>query len=123
MVSLAADHEVGDEVQGSVLRDGLDGLDFAVDDDGVGFGAVEVECAEGDAVGAEALGGVVLEAELGGEGGVVEFGFGADVFSQGDGAGLVLKPCAGCRIRKLGLVADHGGDRWRGGWGRLMRRL
>ena len=82
----------------------MDGLDLAVHDDGVRFNAVEVECAHADAVDVEELGGFILEAELGGEGGVCEFGFGAAVGSR-----LVLKPWAGGGVGKLSVVRDERG--------------
>ena len=105
MVSLAAIMKLADEVGGAVVDDGLEGLDLAVDDDGVGFDAVEVEGSGGHAGGVEALGGGILEAELGGEGGVGdEEGLVAAV-----GAGLVFKEGAGGGVGELGLVADEGG--------------
>lgn len=102
---VGGDHEVGDEVGGAVVPDGLEGLDLAVDDDGIGFDAVEVEGAEGDAMAVEALGRGILQAELGGEEGIgVEEGLVAAVL-----AGGVFEEGASGGVGELGLIADEGG--------------
>jgi hypothetical protein len=64
--AVGGDHEVFDEIHGAVLGGVFEADDAAVDDDGVGFGLVELERAGGDAGGVEELGGLVLELELGG---------------------------------------------------------
>ena len=109
---VGGDHKVSDEGGGAIFKDGLDGLHFAVDDHGIGLGAVEVEGAHGDALGVEALRGGVLKAEVGGEGGILrKTGLGASV-----GAGFVLKPRTGGGVGELGMVADEGGVDGLVGW-------
>ena len=102
---VGGDHEVFDEGGGAIVGEGLEGLNFAVDDDRVGFDAVEVKGAHGGALGAEALGGGILQAELGGKGWIAEeFRLGAGV-----GPWIVFKPGADGGVGELGLVADEGG--------------
>ncbi len=114
---VGGDHEVGDEVGGAVLGDSLDGLNFAVDDDGIGFDTVEVKRTHGEALLVQELGGRILQAQLRGEGGVgVEAGFGAAV-----GAWFGFEPGAGGGVGKLGMVTDERGVD--GGVGRGAGRI
>ena len=94
------DHELFDEGAGAVVGGGGESLNVAVDEDGVSFGAVELEGAGFDAGGVEELGGGVLEAELG-----LEVGGGGDLVVGGAGA---LEPWADLAVGELGLVANGG---------------